>query len=61
MQQYSVKDFKRILDKNDYKLERKKGDHFIYVKSGCTPISITATRMKSVIALRLIKENNLKV
>ena len=61
MKQYSVRDFKKILDDNQYLLDRKKGDHLTYVKSGYPPITITATRMKSVVALRLIKEHKLKV
>ena len=61
MKQYSVRDFKKILEDNQYLLDRKKGDHLIYIKEGCLPISITATRMKSVVAQRLIKEHNLKV
>lgn len=60
MKQYSVRDFKRLLEKNGYTLDRKSGDHLIYAKDGCAPISITATRMKSVVALRLIKEHSLK-
>jgi len=59
LKQYSVKEFEKLLRDNGYKRDRSKGDHDIYTKENCNPISITKTRMKSVVALRLIKENNL--
>lgn len=51
--------FTKMLRSNGYARDRTKGDHYIYVKTGCNPISISknANRM---ICKRLIKENNLK-
>lgn len=59
MKQYSLRDFERILKKNGYRLDRTKGDHSTYVKENCNPITVPTVRLKSVIVLRLIKENNL--
>ena len=59
MKQYTIKQFKKILRDNGYSYDRTKGDHEIYIKDNKNPISIPVVRMKSVVALRLIKENNL--
>ncbi|OUQ56988.1 hypothetical protein B5E58_10060 [Tyzzerella sp. An114] len=56
---YNIREFKEILKKNGYVFVRKgKGDHSIY-SNGKTTIAI-AKHMNKMIALRLIKENNLK-
>lgn len=59
MKQYTVKQFKKILKDNGYSYDRTKGDHEVYIKENKNPISIPVVRMKSVVALRLIKENSL--
>lgn len=59
MKQYTVKDFRKILKANGYIFDRTKGDHDTYIKENCNPITFPVVRLKSVIALRLIKENNL--
>ena len=57
MQQYTIKEFKEILYKNKYVFNRQKGGHLIYIKDG---IHISVPRkLKSVIALKLIKQYNL--
>lgn len=57
---YSKREFVDILIKNGYHLKRKgKGDHLIYT-NGEDIITITP-KLNKMIALRLIKENNLKV
>lgn len=58
MRQFTNKEFISILKNNGYTLNRYKGDHSIYTKNG-KHISIPK-KIKSVVALRLIKENNLK-
>lgn len=59
---YSVRDFRIILKKNGYTLQRTKGDHEIWVKDG-KHISIpnNAKCINIMITRRLIKENNLRV
>lgn len=57
MKQYTQKEFIRIVKKNGYVYNRYKGDHAIYIKDG-KHISIPL-KLESVIARRLIKENNL--
>lgn len=57
---YSKREFVDILIKNGYYLKRKgKGDHLIYT-NGEYIITITP-KLNKMIALRLIKEHNLKV
>jgi len=54
---YSTKEMRRILEGNGFKLSRQSGDHFIYT-DGSRTISINY-RINKMVALRLIKENNL--
>ena len=57
---YSVREFKQILKFNGYKYKRSKGDHDIY-SNGKDTISVTATRLNKLTALKIIKEHNLNV
>lgn len=57
MKQYTQKEFIRVVKRNGYTYNRHNGDHAIYVKDG-RHISIPH-KLESVIARRLIKENNL--
>lgn len=59
MNQYTFLEFSRILKDNGFHLDRINGSHYIYVKDS-RHISISRN-LKSVIANRLIKENNLSV
>ena len=54
---YTVRVFK-IVERNGFYFSRCSGSHFIYINSNGRHISIPR-KLKSVIALRLIKENNL--
>lgn len=54
---YNTKDMRRILEKNGFKLSRQSGDHFIYT-DGSRTVSINY-RINKMVALRIIKENNL--
>lgn len=58
MKQYTFKEFVRILKFNGYYLNRVSGSHHIYVNDNNNHISIPKN-LECVIALRLIKENNL--
>lgn len=53
-----LKRFQKILKRNGYALDRTKGSHLIYTAQGKAHISISKN-LNPVIALRLIKENNL--
>ena len=57
---YSNREFERILKCNGYKYKRSKGDHNIY-SNGKDTISVTATRLNKLTALKIIKEHNLNV
>lgn len=59
MKQYTQREFIRVVKRNGYTYNRHNGDHAIYVKDG-RHISIPQ-KLECVIALRLIKENNLEV
>lgn len=59
MKQYTLKSFTRLLNKNSYYLTRTSGSHLIFTNIEGRHISIPHN-IKSVVALRLIKENNLK-
>lgn len=58
MKQYTYKEFTRILEKNGFYYDRHNGSHFIYVNKDGIHISVPK-KLECVIALRLIKENNL--
>ncbi len=54
---YNTKDMIQILEGNGFRLSRRSGDYFIYT-DGTRTISINY-RINKMVALRLIKENNL--
>ena len=58
MRQYTLREFIKIVEFNGFYYGRYKGDHAIYVNDKGRHISIPKN-LKSVIARRLIKENNL--
>lgn len=58
MKQYTQIEFIRIVRRNGFTYNRHNGDHAIYVKEG-RHISIPK-KLESVIARRLIRENNLE-
>ena len=60
MRQYTSREFIKIVEFNGFYYNRCKGDHTIYVNDKGRHISIPKN-LGSVIALRLIKENNLEV
>jgi predicted RNA binding protein YcfA (HicA-like mRNA interferase family) len=57
MKQYTQREFIRIIRRNGYTFNRHSGDHAIYVRDG-KHLSIPQ-KLNSVIARRLIRENNL--
>lgn len=57
---YSTREFIKILVKNGYHFLRNgKGDHFVYTNGKNT--IVFNSRINKMVALRLIKENDLKV
>lgn len=60
MKQYTQLEFIRIVKRNGYFYGRHNGDHAIYVNDRGRHISIPH-KLESVIARRLIKENNLDI
>lgn len=58
MRQYTSRVFIKIVEFNGFYYNRHNGDHAIYVNDKGRHISIPKN-LESVIALRLIKENNL--
>lgn len=58
MRQYTQREFIKICIANGFYYSRHNGDHAIYVNDRGRHISIPSS-LESVIALRLIKENNL--
>lgn len=58
MRQYTSREFIKIIEFNGFYYDRHSGDHAIYVNNKGRHISIP-NNLKCVIALRLIKENNL--
>lgn len=60
MKQYTQKEFIKIVERNGFHYNRYKGSHAIYINNGGRHISIPKN-LECVIALRLIKENNLNV
>ena len=60
MRQYISREFIKIVKFNGFYYNRHNGDHAIYVNDKGKHISIPKN-LESVIARRLIKENNLEV
>ena len=60
MRQYTLREFIKIVEFNGFYYDRCKGDHAIYVNDKGKHVSIPKN-LECVIALRLIKENNLEV
>ena len=60
MRQYTQRAFIKIVKKSGFHYNRCNGSHAIYVNNGGRHISIPHN-LESVIALRLIKENNLDI
>ena len=60
MRQYTSREFIKIVEFNGFYYDRCKGDHAIYVNDKGKHVSIPRN-LECVIALRLIKENNLEV
>ena len=60
MRQYTSREFIKIVKFNGFYYNRHNGGHAIYVNDKGKHISIPKN-LESVIALRLIKENNLEV
>lgn len=60
MKQYTQSEFIRVVKKNGFSYSRHSGDHAIYVNDKGRHISIPH-KLESVIARRLIKENNLDI
>ena len=60
MRQYTSREFIKIVEFNSFYYSRHNGDHAIYVNDNGKHISIPRN-LECVIALRLIKENNLVI
>ncbi|YP_009981766.1 mRNAse [IAS virus] len=60
MKQYTQLEFIKVVRRNGFFYNRHSGDHAIYVNNRGRHISIPH-KLESVIARRLIKENNLDV
>ena len=60
MRQYTSREFIKIVEFNGFYYSRHNGDHAIYLNEKGRHISIPL-KLKSVIARRLIKENNLEI
>lgn len=60
MKQYTHREFVKIVKANGFHYDRHSGDHAIYLNDKGGHISIPA-KLESVIAARLIKENNLEI
>lgn len=59
MRQYTYREFDSICRANGFHLKRYSGDHALYYNSTGNHISVPL-KLESVIARRLIKENNLE-
>ena len=60
MRQYTSREFIKIVEFNGFYYDRHNGDHAIYLNEKGRHISIPL-KLESVIARRLIKENNLEI
>ena len=60
MRQYTLREFIKIVEFNGFYYNRHNGDHAVYMNDNGRHISIPKN-LESVIARRLIKENNLVI
>ena len=60
MKQFTHREFVRVVVANSFYYDRHNGDHAIYLNEKGRHISIPL-KLESVIATRLIKENNLEI
>lgn len=60
MKQYTQREFIKVVKRNGFRYNRCNGSHSIYTNDIGKHISIPKN-LESVIARRLIKENNLKI
>ena len=60
MRQISVREMQNILKENGYEYVRQKGSHQVW-KNEENTISIPVVQLKSVIANRILKENNFRI
>lgn len=58
MRQVSVRDMQRLLTNNGYQKVRQRASHQIWKKDG-DMVTLPVVKLKSVIALRIIKEHRL--
>ena len=60
MTQFTHREFIRVVIANGFYYDRQRGDHAIYLNERGRHISIPK-KLESVIAYRLIRENNLEI
>lgn len=60
MKQWTLKEFTKVLNKNDFRFTRYNGSHSIFINTIGKHISIPKS-MNATIIRRLIKENSLKI
>jgi len=60
MQQFTYREFSKLLKNNGYIESRQKGSHVIYTSNNGNHISVPL-HIRSVIARRLIKEHGLSI
>ena len=60
LRQWTHREFCKVLKNNGFHFNRQNGDHHIYLNANGRHISVPM-RLNACIALRLIKENNLKI
>lgn len=60
LRQWTHREFCKVLKNNGFQFKRQSGDHYIYLNANGRHISVPK-RLNACIALRLIKENNLKI
>lgn len=57
MKQYSTREFKSLVSRNGFVLDRCKGDHFIYKRNDDT--IVINNKINMCVAKRLVKQFNL--
>lgn len=60
MKQWTHNEFCKMIERNGFRYNRTNGSHFLYTNQSGRHISVPY-KLNSVIALRLIKENNLNI
>lgn len=61
MKQFTIREMQRLLADNGYTKVRQRSSHQVWKRSDGDTVTLPVATLKSVVALRLIKEHRLQI